>query len=386
MAKFSGGTYKDGVLSYVYEAKPGGRKNNINIKHIKGKWFFVDEEGKVKNKLANGGELSKTHIANLKGVPGSSEENIFASANVSSETGKISTNVDTGGSGVNTTPQGDLSGPIQRNTLAESNYSLPQTQGVRPAPQISSNTQATVVPQVAPDRTISGARSSFSDMASGNAASVSPASDGTFTTSNFGGGRQMGISSNTQGVVVPNQTAPAVSNNPSSTWASMANADPMAVDLKQEDYGSTFQPTNVYAVDDYGGTSGDSNWSSGAVGGFSPPSDGASPSDMSIDAMQEGTTTPGIGDQNDSPWGTTAGWNAAGSVMKGVGGLASAYTGIKNYQLARDAHNTQKNQWQANYNQRLKAYEDNKKLTNEEIRAKNRTREARGQEAVYQTI
>ena len=39
MAKFSGGTFNDGVLSYVYEAKPGGRKNNINIK--KNRWRLV---------------------------------------------------------------------------------------------------------------------------------------------------------------------------------------------------------------------------------------------------------------------------------------------------------------------------------------------------------
>ena len=95
----------------------------------------------------------------------------------------------------------------------------------------------------------------------------------------------------------------------------------------------------------------------------------------------------GITDQNSSsPWGTTEGWKAAGSVATGLGGLASAYTGIKNYQLARDAHNTQKNQWQQNYDQRLKAYGDNLKLMNEEIRRKNRTLEARWQKASYQEI
>jgi hypothetical protein len=72
--------------------------------------------------------------------------------------------------------------------------------------------------------------------------------------------------------------------------------------------------------------------------------------------------------------------------MKGIGGLASAYTGIKNYQLARDAHNTQKNQWQADYNQRLKAYGDNKALINEEIAAKNRILKARGAEESYKSI
>ena len=109
MAKFSGGTFKDGVLSYVYEAKPGGRKNNVNIKQIDGEWFFVNKDGSKRTNLANKGKLSKTHIDNLKGAPGSSEENIFASANVSPETGKVATNVDTSG-GIDTTPQGDLSG------------------------------------------------------------------------------------------------------------------------------------------------------------------------------------------------------------------------------------------------------------------------------------
>jgi hypothetical protein len=88
-----------------------------------------------------------------------------------------------------------------------------------------------------------------------------------------------------------------------------------------------------------------------------------------IDAGIKNQASPGMT--------SAAGWEAAGSVMKGVGGLASAYTGIKNYQLARDAHNTQKNQWQANYDQRLKAYQDNKDLANQEIDAKNRVLKAR---------
>ena len=127
MAKFSGGTFKNGVLSYVYEAKPGGRKNNVNIKQIYGEWFFVNKDGSKRTNLANKGKLSKTHIDNLKGAPGSSEENIFASADVSPETGKVSTSVDAGG-GIDTNAQDTLSGPIQRNTLVESNVSLPQTE------------------------------------------------------------------------------------------------------------------------------------------------------------------------------------------------------------------------------------------------------------------
>jgi hypothetical protein len=96
--------------------------------------------------------------------------------------------------------------------------------------------------------------------------------------------------------------------------------------------------------------------------------------------------TAGIKDQNDNSWGSADGWNAAGSVMKGVGGLASAYTGMKNYQLARDAQNTQRNQWQANYDQQLKAYGDNKLMANNEIAARNRTLKARGQAESYNTI
>ena len=72
--------------------------------------------------------------------------------------------------------------------------------------------------------------------------------------------------------------------------------------------------------------------------------------------------------------------------MKGVGGLASAYTGMKNYQLARDAHRAQQNQWQANFDQRLTAYQDNKDLMNEEIRRKNRTLKARGQAESYKEL
>ena len=53
--------------------------------------------------------------------------------------------------------------------------------------------------------------------------------------------------------------------------------------------------------------------------------------DARLEAATADTTTPGITNNTDSSWGA-ADWNAVGSVMKGVGGLASAYTGIKNYQ------------------------------------------------------
>ena len=108
-------------------------------------------------------------------------------------------------------------------------------------------------------------------------------------------------------------------------------------------------------------------------------SPGAGSPGTPADFVPGSADTPGVTDQNDSGFGlgTAAGWEAAGSVMKGVGGLASAYTGFKNYELARDAHDTQKAQWQQDYTQRLKAYEDNKKLANQDIASRNRTLRAR---------
>ena len=103
--------------------------------------------------------------------------------------------------------------------------------------------------------------------------------------------------------------------------------------------------------------------------------------DNTSNIAQDSTTLGGTDKKDGSSWGSAAGWDAAGNIMQGVGGLASAWTGIQNYKLARDAYNTQKNQWQADYNQRLKAYEDNKQLANQEIEARNRTLQARGQEA-----
>ena len=380
MAKFSGGTLnKDGVLSYVYEAKPGGRKNNVNIKNVNGEWFFVNKDGEVRDKLANKGKLSKTHIDNLKGAPGSSEENIFASANVSPETGKVAT-------------QGDLSGSMQQqNTLENSNYSLAPT-NVGPGMNVSTNTQGYTQAPVAPTRTNTG--SSFSDMASGNAASVSPTSDGTFTTSNFGGGRQEMVGSNTQAVVAPNQAAPIVRTSPNSTWTGMADASPMTVAPDNNNvitpssntgFGETPVGNNTFNTP--------SNYSTNL-----PPFSASMPestsgwSDMSnagpqgVEIQSQGSTTPGVTNiKKDNPWGA-ADWEAVGSVMKVVGGLASAYTGIKNYQLARDAYGTQKDQWQKDYNQRLQAYEDNKALANEEIAAKNRVLKARGQAESYKTL
>ena len=384
MAKFSGGKLnKDGILSYVYEAKPGGRKNNINIKNIGGEWFFVNKDGSKRTNLANKGKLSKTHITNLKGAPGSSEENIFASADVSPETGERSTSVDAGG-GIDTNAQDTLSGPIQRNTLVESNVSLPQTQGVRPAPQISSNPAAAASNEVSVAPTRTNAGSSFDSMAN----------PGSRTWEGAGQMNLPNQSSNTG--VVPAQTvsSPSFKADPNSmmgpVWGAPVDAQPSG--------NLATQGISEWGDKGFASEQAMSNsYSSASPSGWSGMADAGAPTvetqsigfggrqefvgDNTSNIAQDSTTLGGTDKKDGSSWGSAAGWDAAGNIMQGVGGLASAWTGIQNYKLARDAYNTQKNQWQADYNQRLKAYEDNKQLANQEIEARNRTLQARGQEA-----
>ena len=386
MAKFSGGTFKDGVLSYVYEAKPGGRKNNINIKKIGGDWFFVNKDGSKRTNLANKGKLSKTHIDNLKGAPGSSEENIFASANVSPETGKVSTSVDTPG-GVDTTPQGDLSGPIQQNTLAESNYSLPQTNipvsdAQRDFAPVTRNTpiQTREIADNAPGVYSAPAQTMPVNPRQGDYGS---------TFQKWEGAGQMSLPSQPSNTV----TAPSQSLTGQNEFTGFGKEN-----MSGPGWGAPIdaQPSGNLAtqgISEWGdkGFASDAAALEGSAKFHQPGSavdyrqyTGGSV-EPAVNARLEAAAAPGVTVEKDNPWGA-ADWSAVGSVMKGVGGLASAYTGIKNYQLARDAFGAQKDQWQADYNQRLKAYEDNKALTNEEIRRKNRTLVARGQEASYKEI
>ena len=388
MAKFSGGTFKDGVLSYVYEAKPGGRKNNINIKKIGGDWFFVNKDGSKRTNLANKGKLSKTHIDNLKGAPGSSEENIFASANVSPETGKVSTNVNTAG-GIDTTPQG-VSDPIQQNTLAESNYSLPQTE--LPASDAQRNfTPATSDVPIQTRGIIDNAPGVYSAPAqTWEGAAIGPEGQNFEQSWTPGSGSNFSGSSAGSG---PGVNAPVIATDPNtSSWSPGVSHSGMPNSMANTNVSS---PTGSFGPPGGGdpnmtGTSWSPGVSSpGTSADFAPispagPAGAGSPSiinqntpGMASDATQ-GSTTPGIPGTKNSSWGA-ADWSAVGSVMKGVGGLASAYTGMKNYQLARDAFGAQKDQWQADYNQRLKAYEDNKALANQEIDAKNKVLAARGQ-------
>ena len=399
---------KSGILSYNYLGGEAGKgKGAVSIIKQGDDWFFADKNGKVRTDVGINGKLTPTHMNNLK------RDGIFAAAKINEQGEKLSKaeikagpDLGTPGSSGSVTGTGDLPGASGGGLplTDRGNLQLAPTDAVRPEMGVSDNRQAAVVPQVTPDRTISGAGSSFSDMAGGNAASVSPASDGTFTTSNFGGGRQMGIGQNTAGAfsgqtttgpgiyefapsemsgpatgdgnLVPPTPVMAVPSDPGTqTWSGMASASPITVAPGNN---------NVITADS---PSGWSNMSSAGPQGVEIQSTGfggrpETPVGSNVFNTTQDSTTPGIPDnKNDSSWGSAAGWQAAGDVMKGVGGLASAWTGIQNYKLARDAYNTQKNQWQADYNQRLQAYKDNKDLANQEIEARNRTLQARGQAA-----
>jgi len=374
--KFNKATFKNGVLSYNYLGGEAGKgKGAVSIIKKGDDWFFADKSGKIRKDVGSNGKLTPVHMQNLR------DDGIFDAAKVNPDTGKELTKAEikagpdlgTPGSGGSVTGSGDLPGASGGGLplTDRSNLQLAPTDAVRPEMGVSSNTQAAVVPQVAPDR-ISGVGSSFSDMASGNVASVSPASDGTFTTSNFGGGRVERVGENTAGALsgqgnkgpgiyefapsempgpatgnnlVPPTPVMAVSSDPGTqTWSGMASAGPPSVEIQSTGFGGRPE----------------------------------TPVGDNVFNTTQDSTTPDIPDKKDSPWGASD-WSAVGSVMKGVGGLASAWTGVQNYKLARDAYNTQKNQWQADYNQRLKAYEDNKALANQEIDAKNRVLAARGQ-------
>ena len=382
MAKFSGGTFNDGVLSYVYEAKPGGRKNNINIKKIGGDWFFVNKDGSKRTNLANKGKLSKTHIDNLKGAPGSSEENIFASANVSPETGKVSTSVDTPG-GVDTTPQGDLSGPIQRNTLAESNYSLPQTELPVSDAQRNFNPATSDAP-IQTRKIADNAPGVYS--APAQTMPVNPRQgDYGSTFQKWEGAGNMSLNTDPNSVPSSAVIAPSQSLAGQNEFTGFGQEN-----MSGPGWGAPSTPSGPIAQ---GGMGFGSEWADKGFTSelaenpnvFQPGSavdyrqhTGGPVSQAATDRL-EAAAAPGVTVEKDNPWGA-ADWSAVGSVMKGVGGLASAYTGIKNYQLARDAFNTQKNQWQQDYDQRLKAFEQNRKLANQDIQSRNRTLLARNKD------
>ena len=420
--QFKGAKYKDGILSYNYLGGKGGKGGgNVSIKQQGDDWYFVGKDGEIRTDVGDAGKLTPTHMKNLR------DDGIFDAVP------KEKLPVNSGGK-IDPNP-GGAKPPVE---LAESNYSLPETSA--PASQASKDftpvtgdptaKRSGAIAENAPATFVSAPTAASGINPNEATRTFAPASGGV-TTSNFGGGREMGIGNNT------------FSGNGSEFEARTGTArlpseDFDANTVGQGNYGSTFQkyegagqmslgnqnkgnviapPQKLAGQNEFTGFGKDRMSGpsfSSPVEAIAPGVDqknlvvGTGGGTWDVDSdyyMKDGQVMKdsgwfggddtvatqadidaGIKDQASPGMTSAEGWNAAGSVMKGIGGLASAYTGIKNYQLARDAHNTQKNQWQADYNQRLKAYGDNKALLNEEIAAKNRILKARGQAESYKSI
>ena len=363
MAKFSEGKYNKGtnVLSYMYAAEEGGKQSNISIKYFDGEdgktgWHFLDSDGKIKSKL------SPTHIKNL------TDDKIFASTSIDSETGGDLPNQSEGSEAPANTSV----------NLENSNFSLPQNS----LPGSSTNTGSSIIPpgtstvksrpigENAPytrsnfDKGIIGSGYSENTAYIPNAAPVLSSSPGSVPPANV----SLGLPPDANEITTLAGTNYTVATAPISANTAVADAQR----FNEANY-------NTYANPNQSALEGTATLAQGTQRYDSPVIDYGSGGEFS----GSGAVVPrpedidvGIKDQ-DNPWGSTEGWNAAGSVMKGVGGLASAYTGIQNYKLARDAHTTQQNQWQQNYDQRLDAYKNDKISANNEIAAKNRILKAR---------
>ena len=443
MAQFDGGKYsKKGVLSYNYLGGEGGAgKGPVSIIKKGDDWFFADKSGKVRKNLPDGGKLNSTHINNLE------RDGIFKSAKIDPQGNKLSAakikaGPDTESFGDSKSITGssdgigvDAEGGLAPELAQRGNLRLSGRDAYDPtnaAPSLSSPGEGGSIDykKTLERRGMAPAPTAASGINPNEATQIAPASGGV-TTSNFGGGREMGIGNNTfsgDGSEFEARTG----------TARLPSEDFDANTVGQGNYGSTFQkyegagqmslgnqnngnviapPQKLAGQNEFTGFGQDRMSGpsfSSPVEAIAPGVDqknlvvGTGGGTWDVDSdyyMKDGQVMKdsgwfggddtvatqadidaGIKDQASPGMTSAEGWNAAGSVMKGIGGLASAYTGIKNYQLARDAHNTQKNQWQADYNQRLKAYGDNKALINEEIAAKNRILKARGAEESYKSI
>jgi len=416
--QFKGAKYKDGILSYNYLGGKGGKgRGNVSIKQQGDDWYFVGKDGEIRTDVGDGGKLTPTHMKNLK------NDGIFDAV--------PKAEVPDGPKGDVDPNPGDAKPPVE---LAESNYELPGemsapvskaqkaftpgdsaagssnpiTASTENAPTFQSESYTgpgtSVWSPSAGELSVRGSStqgnmpmnySSGGDWSPG----ASSTSDGGFTSSNIAIPQSSGGSSEYVDKFGPG--TPKQSSYGGSEWQDKNprgygsfNSDGPGYRYTKEGAEIPLRPPSTFGppssspistspdtafspANEYTGVSADNtpNMPSDYTTGWSPGVESAGmPSE------------PGIKNQASPGMTSAEGWNAAGSVMKGVGGLASAYTGIKNYQLARDAHNAQKNQWQANYNQQLKAYEDNKVMANNEIAARNRVLESRGQKKSYNTI
>ena len=387
---------ESGILSYNYLGGEAGKgRGAVSIIKQGDDWFFADKNGKIRTDVGINGKLTPTHMQNLE------NDGIFAAAKINNKGEKLSTaeikeaKANIGGD--------RSSGTISRGSGPNPRGDIPTTSGNEinrpgeiegPAPNLAdrqysnlslsdtNNAAPAYNPALAAER--SGPGNAFTpNQTLGDAGQMRLNTDPNSVPSNFPDRSGMGIGEN----VYSAPTAPAQSFT--------ANADNMKGPVwgapSEPKFSTNFPPNNAVVVDPaQGGMGAQSEWADkgfasepkyyqeGSAGNFQQHTGGSvSPAvDARLEAAAANTTTPGVTDNTDSSWGA-ADWNAVGSVMKGVGGLASAYTGLQNYRLARDAYNTQKDQWQQDYNQRLKAYEDNKQLANQDIQSRNRTLRAR---------
>lgn len=421
---------ESGVLSYNYLGGEAGKgRGAVFIKQDGDDWYFVEENGKVRTDVGIDGKLTPVHMQNLE------NDGIFAAAKIKPDGTQLTkaeikenklsppikrTSLSESGN-VDITSEGNLSPDLaQRGNLRlrDANEAIaPNVDNARAPVNYDQTLERRGMPTASAPKVAN--QSGYGDYTypGGEGMSSISANDPTFT-SNYPDRSGMGIGENIYSApaqAIPTDPRLAMPNRPGEQqWEGAGQirlpSDPNRVPISNVT-ASTPRQIN------------DSNRMM-ALNAPPPLSSDVAPIAPGIDqknlVIGEGGGTWDIDDDyymkdgqimKDAPWwkggdrvatqadidagikdqaspGMTSaeGWQAAGSIMKGVGGLASAYTGIKNYQLARDAFNTQKNQWQADYNQRLKAYEDNKALTNEEIRRKNRTLKARGQEESYKEI
>ena len=375
---------ESGILSYNYLGGEAGKgRGAVSIIKQGNDWFFADKNGKVRTDVGINGKLTPTHMSNLK------RDGIFAAAKINEQGEKLSKaeikagpdlgkpGTDSGGSVLGS---GDLPGasggglPLADRSnlrLRDANEAITSNVDSARAPVNYDQTlERRGMPTAsAPAQTWEGAGqmrlNTDPNSVPSSAVTAAPTQSLSGQNELTGFGKE-NMSGPVWGAPVDAQPSGNLATQGISEWGDKGYASEQAM-------------SNSYS------SASPSGWSGMAAAG-APTVETQSigfggrqefVGDNTFNTPQS-STTPGVTDKKDNPWGA-ADWEAVGSVMKGVGGLAGAWTGIQNYKLARDAYNTQKNQWQADYNQRLKAYEDNKTMANQEIDAKNRVLAARGQ-------
>ena len=401
---------KSGVLSYNYLGGEAGKgRGAVSIVKQGDDWFFADSSGKVRKDVGINGKLTPTHMNNLR------RDGIFAAAEIDEKGKKLSkaeikdnklsepierTSLSESGN-VDITSEGNLSpdlaqrgnlrlrdanetfvspsGPGADSTRAPINYDQTlERRGMSTADAPAINNQTPYVGEAMDLEGQNFAPSNYPDrsgMGIGENVYSAPAQIGTQQWERAG---NMSLKTDPNNVPINNVTSPQslTGQNEFTGFGQENMSGPgwgaPSTPTVQRELGPT---TSEWAAKGF--ASEPKYHQEGSVVDYGQHTRG--PVSQAATDRLEAAAAPGVTVEKDSPWGA-ADWSAVGSVMKGVGGLASAYTGIKNYQLARDAFNTQKNQWQQDYDQRVKAFEQNRKLANQDIQSRNRTLLARNKD------